>query len=225
MPQSAPMNSAKWFFGIALVLRLTTATNDAVAQALVETRHGYVQCGGKKNPPPVPVFEHPCKPKPVGELKCGEPVEVISRDGPWLKIRGADGFERYLGVTSVSQSKKKFLAIDLPAPPGPYVRDCSAFWQQPPGQPGTHAFIPLYSPQPEYSVEARNAKMQGSVVVSFTVGTDGIAHDIVVRRSLGHGLDEKALAAIRQWRFDPAVEDGKPVPAQGSVEFSFYLNK
>jgi TonB family protein len=215
------MNSAKWFFGIALVLRLTTATNDAVAQASVETRHGYVQCGGKKNPASVPVFEHPCKPKPVGELKCGEPVEVISRDGPWLKIRSADGFERYLGVTSVSQSKKKFLAIDLPAPPGPYVRDCSAFW----GHPGTHHPIPLNSPEPEYSDEARKARIQGSVEVSFTVGIDGIAHDIVVTKSLGHGLDEKALAAVRQWRFEPAAEDGKPIPAPGKAAFSFQLWK
>jgi TonB family protein len=208
------MNSAKWFFGIVLVLRLTTTTDDAASQ-----------CDAKKNPPLVPVFEHPCKPKPVGELKCGDPVEVIGRDGPWLKIRSADGFERYVGVTSVSQSKKKFLAIDLPAPPGPYVRDCGAFWQQPPGQPGTHRPIPLYRPEPEYSDEARNAHIQGSVEVSLTVGTDGIAHDIVVTKSLGHGLDEKALTAIRQWRFDPAAEDGKPIPALIKVAVSFRLSK
>jgi protein TonB len=63
------------------------------------------------------------------------------------------------------------------------------------------------------------------VEVSFTVGIDGIAHDIVVTKSLGHGLDEKALAAVRQWRFEPAAEDGKPIPAPGKAAFSFQLWK
>jgi TonB family protein len=217
------MKAAKWFFGIVLVIRLITTTDNAASQEPNGTRHGYVDCGVAKHSQLVPVFEHPCKSKPALEMRCGEPLELISRDGPWLKIKTADGSEKYIGFTSVSQSKKKFLAIDLPAPPGPYALDCSASWQQPPGQPGTHRPIVLYRPDPEYSDEARNAHIRGTVELSLTVGTDGIAHDIVVTKSLGHGLDEKALAAVRQWRFDPAAEDSKLIPALIKVRVDFRL--
>jgi TonB family protein len=217
------MSSGKWLLGIVLILRLT-ATDDSVAQALNEPRHGYVQCTGKK-PSPIPVFENPCNPNWVGELKCGEAVEAVSRDGPWLKIRMADGSERYIGAASVSQSKKKFLAIDLPVPPGPYIQDCSAFRPTQAGtkQTGTHRPIPLYRPDAEYSDEARQSHIQGSVELSLTVGTDGIAHDIVVTKSLGHGLDENALAVVQRWRFDPATEDGKPIPARITIEVTFHF--
>ena len=211
--------------GIVLVLRLTTATDQAASQQPHETRHGYVQCGMGKHPSPVPIFEHPCKPQPVGELRCGESVDVVSRDGPWLNIRTANGSERYVGVTSVSQSKKNFLPMDLPAPSGPYIPDCSAFWQQPPAQPGTHRPIVLYHPDPDYSDEARRDSIEGTVVMSLTVGTDGIPHDVVVTKSLGHGLDEMAVATVKQWRFDPAAEDSKPIPALIKVHVDFRLRK
>ena len=219
-PESLPMRSGKWLLGIVLILHLTAKEHSA-AQALNEPRHGYVRCGVAKNPSPVPLFENPCNPNWVGELKCGESVEVIGRDGPWLKIRGADGSERYIGAAFVSQSKKKFLAIDLPAPPGPYVPDCNG---SEPKQPNTHRPIPLYRPDPEYSDEARQAHIKGSVELSLTVGTDGIARDIVVTKSLGHGLDENALAAVRHWKFDPAAEDGKPIPMRITVEVTFWLS-
>jgi TonB family protein len=74
-------------------------------------------------------------------------------------------------------------------------------------------------------VEARNAKISGSVELSITVGIDGIPHDIVVTKSLGYGLDENAVAAVQQWKFDPAAEDGKPIPARITVEVSFRYYK
>lgn len=215
------MNSATWFVGIVLVLCLTAATDKAASQQANETRPGYVQCGIGKHPTPVPIFEHPCKSNPVGELKCGESVDVVSRDGPWLRVRTADGSERYLGFLSVSQSKKKFLPVDLPAPSGPYTLDCSAFWQQPPAQPGTHGPIMLYQPDPEYSDQARREHIEGIVVMSLTVGTDGMVHDVVVTKSLGHGLDEMAVAAVKKWRFDPAAQDSKPIPARVTVDMNF----
>ena len=58
--------------------------------------------------------------------------------------------------------------------------------------------------EPSYSEEARKAKFQGTVVLSVTVGTDGRASHIQVQRSLGLGLDEKAIEAVKQWRFKPA---------------------
>jgi len=81
----------------------------------------------------------------------------------------------------------------------------------------------IYAPDPEFSEEARKAKYQGTVVLWVIVGTDGLTHDIRVQRSLGLGLDEKAMEAIRRWRFEPARKDGRPVAVQVNVEINFRL--
>jgi len=81
----------------------------------------------------------------------------------------------------------------------------------------------LYAPDPEYSEEARKAKYQGTVVLWVVVGPDGRPRDIRIQRSLGLGLDEKAMEAVRTWKFDPARKDGQPVAVQINVEVNFRL--
>jgi TonB family protein len=60
-------------------------------------------------------------------------------------------------------------------------------------------------------------------VLWVVVGPDGRVRDIRVSRSLGMGLDEKAIDAVRQWRFEPSRKDGQPVPVQVSIEVNFRL--
>lgn len=81
----------------------------------------------------------------------------------------------------------------------------------------------LYQPDPEYSEEARKAKYQGTVVLWVVVGPDGRTKDIRVQRSLGLGLDEKAIEAVKTWKFEPARKDGQPVAVQINVEVNFRL--
>ena len=81
----------------------------------------------------------------------------------------------------------------------------------------------LYSPDPDYSEEARKAKYQGTVTLWMVVGADGRSRDVRVARSLGMGLDEKAIAAVKQWKFEPAMKDGRPVAVQINVEVNFRL--
>ena len=81
----------------------------------------------------------------------------------------------------------------------------------------------IYQPDPEFSEEARKAKYQGVCVVWLVVGPDGKPRDIQVHRTLGLGLDEKAVEAVKNWRFEPAMKDGKPVAVPISVEVSFRL--
>ena len=81
----------------------------------------------------------------------------------------------------------------------------------------------VFQPDPEYSDEARKAKYQGVVVLWCVVGADGRVRDIRVQRSLGMGLDQKAVEAVRNWKFEPARKDGTPVPVQVSVEVNFRL--
>jgi TonB family protein len=83
---------------------------------------------------------------------------------------------------------------------------------------------PLATPDPEYTEQAREAKLQGVCVLGLIVGVDGKPRDIRVIRKLGMGLDEKAVAAIGQWTFAPATKDGTPVPVQISVQVRFKLN-
>ena len=81
----------------------------------------------------------------------------------------------------------------------------------------------IYMPEPEYSKKARKAKLQGTVVLSIIINANGEVHEITVEKSLGLGLDEKAIEAVRQWRFEPAMKDGKPVAVRVHVQTSFHL--
>lgn len=88
---------------------------------------------------------------------------------------------------------------------------------------GVSAPRAVYKPEPEYSPEARQAKYQGTVVVSLVVGSDGKPHSVHIAHSLGMGLDEKAIEAVQQWRFEPALKDGRPVPVAVNIEVNFRL--
>ena len=88
---------------------------------------------------------------------------------------------------------------------------------------GVSAPRPIYDPDPEYSDEARRAKFQGSVVLIAVIGPDGRPRDLRVMRSLGMGLDQKALDAVWKWRFTPAMKDNRPVAVQVSIEVVFHL--
>jgi periplasmic protein TonB len=81
----------------------------------------------------------------------------------------------------------------------------------------------ISAPDPDYTEEARRAKKQGTCVLWLIVDAAGQPRDIKVVRGLGLGLDAKALEAVRQWRFHPALKDGKPVDVQISVEVEFHL--
>ncbi len=81
----------------------------------------------------------------------------------------------------------------------------------------------LFAPDPDYSEEARKAKYQGTCILWLIVGPDGRPRDVKVARTLGMGLDQKAVEAVRNWKFEPAMKDGKPVAVQINVEVNFRL--
>jgi periplasmic protein TonB len=97
---------------------------------------------------------------------------------------------------------------------------------------GGHIYVPgrgvtaphaLYDPDPDYSDEARRVKYQGDVVLSVIVDAGGNVRDLQVARSLGMGLDEKAVDAVRKWKFAPGMKDGHPVAVQVNVEVKFRM--
>jgi len=88
---------------------------------------------------------------------------------------------------------------------------------------GISAPTAISSPDPDYTEEARRAKKQGTCVLWMIVDSTGHPRDIRVQRGLGFGLDAKAVEAVKQWRFQPALKDGRPVDVQISVEVEFHL--
>lgn len=77
--------------------------------------------------------------------------------------------------------------------------------------------------EPEYSDEARRARFSGTVLLSVVVDENGIPRNIRVIRSVGLGLDQKAIDAVQRWRFRPGHRHGRAVPVQAAVEVSFRL--
>lgn len=92
-----------------------------------------------------------------------------------------------------------------------------------PGIGGVSNPVPLFTPEAEFSDEARRAKFQGVCVISVIVNSKGFPQDPRVVQPLGMGLDDKAIEAVRKYRFKPAKKDGKPVPVRITVEVDFRL--
>jgi len=84
--------------------------------------------------------------------------------------------------------------------------------------------IPVHTPEARFSPEAREERISGVCLITLIVDTNGRPLDARIIRPLGHGLDEKALAAVNQYRFKPAMLDGKtPVPVKITIEVNFKL--
>jgi TonB family protein len=81
----------------------------------------------------------------------------------------------------------------------------------------------LFKVEPEYSEEARKAKYQGTVLLYVEVDPSGHATNIRVARSLGLGLDEKAIEAVKKWKFAPGKKNGRPVTVAATIEVNFRL--
>ncbi len=81
----------------------------------------------------------------------------------------------------------------------------------------------LFAPEPEFSEEARKEKVSGNVLVYLQVDRQGRPAHVRVLRGLGMGLDEKAIEAVRQYRFKPAMENGRPVAVEMEVDVNFQI--
>jgi len=88
---------------------------------------------------------------------------------------------------------------------------------------GVSAPVLRYAPNPQFSDDARAAKIQGVAIVGLIVDENGKARNVHIVRPLGHGLDEKAMEVVEQYRFTPAMYKGKPVPVEINIEVNFRM--
>ena len=79
----------------------------------------------------------------------------------------------------------------------------------------------IYRVEPDYTSDAREKQIKGTVLLGLTVGHDGLPQSIQIKKSLFPSLDESAVNAVRKWRFEPAMKDGQPVSMYMLVEFYF----
>jgi protein TonB len=88
---------------------------------------------------------------------------------------------------------------------------------------GVSAPVLMYQVAPEYTPEAKQAKTEGIVLLNLIVDANGAPQVVHVLRGVGNGLDEKAVEAVKQYKFKPAMEDGKPVAVNLNIEVNFKL--
>ena len=82
----------------------------------------------------------------------------------------------------------------------------------------------VHSAEPEFTEDARRANFQGNVSIRLIVDSQGNPQDISLLSHLGMGLDEKAIEAVRQYKFRPAMFQGHPVPVQIVIDVAFHLH-
>ena len=88
---------------------------------------------------------------------------------------------------------------------------------------GVSAPVAIYQRSPEYTAEATAAKFRGTVIVSVIVEQHGIPVRVHVTKGVGMGLDEKAVEAVKQYRFKPAFANGMPVAVYLDVKVNFEI--
>ncbi len=139
---------------------------------------------------------------------------IMELYGKLLRAQGREDDAKKMLGQAFDIRQALMAEMERSQPPGPDVRRIGGDVNPP---------VLASKVEPEYSEEARIAKYEGLVLLSVEVGADGIAHNIRVMRGLGLGLDQKAVEAVRQWRFKPASENGQPVAVAAHIEVNFRL--
>ena len=119
-----------------------------------------------------------------GQPELWRQSQVLGRRESWLRISSTTG-ERYVPMTTLSQRKDRFVAIDFPLPLEPRSQ-----------YNGTVLPRPIYAPKAEYTQDALKAGIHGSIILKVTIAVDGSVRDVTPFVRLGYGLDESAVKAV-----------------------------
>jgi TonB family protein len=169
----------------------------------------------------VPLLDHP---KLALNNSLAVPPEVKLPDNPAMPLIGVHDSTN---VTVVSGGPGSYGGIGF-GPGGDYGPGSGNNWGPDtgvgvPGVNGVSQPIPVFTPEAEFSDEARRQKYEGVCLISVIIDAQGNPQTPRVVRRLGMGLDEKALQAVMKYRFKPARKDGRPVAVRISVMVNFRL--
>jgi TonB family protein len=208
-----------WFHPAARVIasRLSLAREtvvDHITIQLTRDRRAYAEALlAFSDPQPYVIGATPF----IGRRTLSQRISLIAQE---------DSMSRFRAISS--------LAIAIAVAGGMTVSAVDRFPMSAPGsaqsrvyEPGDGVTLPevVHEVKPEYTPQAMQAKIQGSVWMLIVVGSSGDVTDAQISRSLDQefGLDDKALEAAHQWRFRPGTRDGKPVAVRVTVEMRFTL--
>jgi TonB family protein len=145
------------------------------------------------------------------------PEQAITLDflARFLKQQGRDGEAEPLSARAADLHKARVVELS------PKLTQSSAA----PSRVGRDIAAPklLTKIEPQYTDDARNAKITGVVTMYVVIDTDGRAKNSRILKGVGYGLDEKALEAIQQWTFQPGTRGGDPVRVEAQIEINFRL--
>ncbi|HEY1754275.1 MAG TPA: TonB family protein [Bryobacteraceae bacterium] len=220
---AAPATSTPRFFGSTTLVIANVVVPDMTGKNIEGLRYTDFAITEDDAPQTIVVFEPvPAPPATVAQA----PVLSYYILGYYTSNRNMDGAYRKIKITRTDDPTgrieyrngyyydKLWQRAGGPAQAVPRTDQDSSN----PGDP-----VAIYKAEANYSEEARKAKWQGTATLSVDIDATGAVTNAQVIRSLGLGLDEKALEAVKQWKFTPGTRDGNPVPVQAQVQFSFRL--
>jgi TonB family protein len=91
------------------------------------------------------------------------------------------------------------------------------------GEQGVTSPKLTYKVDPQYTKEARDARIEGTVILQAVVGKSGTVEQLSLEKGIDPGLDKNAMSAVKQWQFEPGRKEGQPVPVKATIEVSFKL--
>lgn len=156
----------------------------------------------------------------IGQRHLQQRIDLIAQEGSMRRSSLAIRLAVVAGVVALAA-----LTTTSYAPLVAAVSDQRGRPARPDSDPSITLPKVVHEVKPEYTPEAMQAKVQGSIFMSVVVLENGEVGDVTVTQSLDeeHGLDRQAVDAARQWRFDPGTKDGKPVPVEVEIEMRFTL--
>lgn len=184
------------------------------------------------------------EPEPAPCTQFAQALLAMMKDhqGVVLKTGSTDPIDPAAALSTARPARVEPVTIDLESDGSDVEAFCRAFVQQvqraesestlfegaspsPASQDGEDFDPPevLLRVEAEYTAEAREERIQGVVILRLQIDEAGSVTDAEVLKGLPLGLSEAAVAAARQWRFDPATRDGEPVAAQRNVVVEFRL--
>jgi len=146
---------------------------------------------------------------------------TVGKDGSVTDILVLSGHPLLVKAAMEALIHWRYAPRDKPA-----VTDVTLHFALPKSDTGASSTQPpmvVFSPDPPYTQEAKDAKLQGIVVLQVMIAADGTVSDVSVTKGLDKGLDDSAVRTVKTWKFLPAMKDGKPVPYKSTVEVNFTL--
>jgi len=158
-------------------------------------------------------------------INLGEPDASLFEIPPDYTVRSFNSVMTSNLVTPTGPQATTLRSVDRPQAAVPGTAASSD--HQPTPQAISYSLKPtiIYREKAGYTVEARQNRVEGVVVLSVVFNVNGSITDISVVRGLPDGLSEKAIEAAKKIRFQPAVKNGTPVSVRGNIEFFFNLDK